>query len=92
MPGAAEVTYTNIGTEVLLDYDSKNQKFDTDTVTVPDSPALAYTLNIINTIYASDLRWPYYSALLNGAPMNTHALLWDGILNPRYEDVTITVS
>ena len=93
MPGAAEVTYINIGTEVLLDYDSKNQKFDTDTVTVPDSPALAYTLNIINTIYASDLRWPYYSGCLNGAPINIHALLLDGSLQPKtHEDVTITVN
>ena len=92
MPGAAEVTYTNLGTEVVLDYDSKNQKFDTDAVTVPDSPALAYTLNIINTVYASDLRWSYYTGLLNGAPMNSHMILHDGSSDPPSEDVTITVN
>ncbi|SVD46834.1 uncharacterized protein METZ01_LOCUS399688 [marine metagenome] len=91
MSAAAEVTYVKVNTEVVLDYDTKNQKFSDEAV-VTDAKSLTYTLNIINTVFADDLRWPYYSALLNGAPMNTHALLWDGILNPRYEDVTITVS
>ena len=92
MSAAAEVTYVKVNTEVVLDYDTKNQKFSDDEAVVTDAKSLTYTLNIINTVFADDLRWPYYSALLNGAPMNTHALLWDGILNPRYEDVTITVS
>jgi len=92
MSAAAEVTYVKVNTEVVLDYDTKNQKFSDDEAIVTDAKSLTYTLNIINTVFADDLRWPYYSALLNGAPMNTHALLWDGILNPRYEDVTITVS
>ena len=92
MSAAAEVTYVKVNTEVVLDYDTKNQKFSDDEAIVTDAKSLTYTLNIINTVFADDLRWPYYSALLNGAPMNTHALLWDGILTPRYEDVTITVS
>ena len=92
MSAAAEVTYVKVNTEIVLDYDTKNQKFSDDEAVVTDAKSLTYTLNIINTVFADDLRWPYYSALLNGAPMNTHALLWDGILNPRYEDVTITVS
>ena len=92
MSAAAEVTYVKVNTEIVLDYDTKNQKFSDDEAIVTDAKSLTYTLNIINTVFADDLRRPYYSALLNGAPMNTHALLWDGILNPRYEDVTITVS
>lgn len=93
MSGKVEVSYVKAGLNVILDYDSKNQKFSTDTATVADATALSYTLNIINAIYASDQRWPHYSGCLNGAPFNIHALLQTGVLQPKvHEDITITVT
>ena len=91
--GAVVVSYTNANAVISLDYNSKNQKFRDDTATATDAKALTYALNIINAVYASDLRWPDYSGCLNGAPFNIHAILLDGSLQPKtHEDVTITVT
>tara|TARA_B100000470_G_scaffold72642_1_gene55519 strand:- start:15574 stop:15870 length:297 start_codon:yes stop_codon:yes gene_type:complete len=89
---AAVVKYARAAANVVLDYDTKNTKLTGDQAVLSDTSTVTYIMNLADALTADDLRWPYYSALLNGAPINTHALLWDGILNPRHEDVTITVS
>ena len=89
---SADINYINANAEILLNYDSKNAQLSEDPLTLSDTTAISYIMNIANAVTADDLRWAHYSALLNGAPINTHALLWDGILNPRQEDITITIS
>ena len=87
------VDYVDASVDVLLDYDSKN-KILYDTATISDAPALAVTINIVDLVYASDLRWSTYSGLLNGAPFNIHAILEDSseTIDPPFDDVTITIS
>jgi len=85
------VDYVDAEVDIRVDYDSKN-KILYDTETILDATALAVTIRIIDAAYASDLRWPYYSGLLNGAPFNLHAILGDSSEDPPFDDVTITIS
>jgi len=88
---AAEVSYINADAEVVSEYNSKN-KLPTDSATISDAVALSVTINIVEAVYASDLRWSQYDGLLNGAPFNLHAILEDSSLDPPVEDVTISLN
>ena len=89
---AADVSYVNADAEIVTDYNSKNKLLSDATGAVLDAPALAVTINIVDLVYASDLRWSTYSGLLNGAPFNLHAILDDSSDMAPVDDVTITVS
>ena len=88
---AADVSYVNADAEVVTDYNSKN-KLLSDSATILDAAALSVTISIVDAAYASDLRWDTYSALLNGAPFNLHAILDDSSDMAPFDDVTITIS
>jgi len=88
---SADVSYIRADTEIVLEYDSKN-KLPTDSATISDAAALSVTINIVEAVYASDLRWDTYSGLLNGAPFNLHAILDDSSDMAPVEDVTISLN
>lgn len=88
----AVVTHTKAEAEIVLDYDSKNIHGIEDTPTVPDQLFLITEITLpVETANIGDLQWPYYTTLMNGAPINYHGIHSTEIPWPG-DDITITLN